>query len=163
MLQAISLIRHFVKCLQSVQVGNLDAGTYSVAHVRNSEINSCDHFFSVMLWDIDLIFGMWVYNDKLQISFAFRSSPWIQVNISNQSEIVVTTKYLAKLQSPMAVSWPKIIQPERISKLICNLWLYTLIPKIKSSWAMKFGQIFSCHHFFFTMIWDIDLIFGMWI
>ena len=55
-----------------------------------------------------------------------------QVNISNQSEIVVTTKYLAKLQSPTAVSWPKIIQPERISNVICNLWLYTLIPKIKS-------------------------------
>jgi hypothetical protein len=44
----------------------------------------------------------------------------------------VTTKYLAKFQSPTAVSWPKTIQPERISKLICNLWLYTLIPKIKS-------------------------------
>jgi len=44
----------------------------------------------------------------------------------------VTTKYLAKFQSPTAVSWPKIIQPEQISKLICNLWLYTLIPKIKS-------------------------------
>jgi hypothetical protein len=25
---------------------------------------------------------------------------------------VVTTKYLAKFQSPTAVSWPKIIQPE---------------------------------------------------
>jgi hypothetical protein len=39
---------------------------------------------------------------------------------------------LAKFQSPTAVSWAKIIQPERISKLICNLWLYTLLPKIKS-------------------------------
>jgi hypothetical protein len=38
---------------------------------------------------------------------------------------VVTTKYLAKFQSQMAVSWPKIIQLEWISKLICNLWLYT--------------------------------------
>ena len=36
-----------------------------------------------------------------------------QVNISNHSEKkVVTTKYLAKFQSPTAVSWPKIIQPE---------------------------------------------------
>jgi hypothetical protein len=36
-----------------------------------------------------------------------------QVNISNHSEKkVVTTKYLAKFQSPMALSWPKIIQPE---------------------------------------------------
>jgi len=33
----------------------------------------------------------------------------------------MTTKYLAKFQSSTAVSWPKIIQPEQISKLICNL------------------------------------------
>jgi hypothetical protein len=39
-----------------------------------------------------------------------------QVNISNHSEKkVVTTKYLPKFQSPTAVSWPKIIQPEQIS------------------------------------------------
>ena len=56
-----------------------------------------------------------------------------QVNISNHSEKkAVTTKYLAKFQSPTAVSCPKIIQPEWISNLICNLWFYTLIPKIKS-------------------------------
>ena len=30
-----------------------------------------------MLWDIDLIFGMWVYNDKLQIKFTFCSGPMI--------------------------------------------------------------------------------------
>ena len=28
-----------------------------------------------MLRDIDLIFGMWVYNDKLQIQYTFRSDP----------------------------------------------------------------------------------------
>jgi hypothetical protein len=26
---------------------------------------------------------------------------------------------------------------------------------------MKFGQIFSFHHFFIALIWDIDLIFGV--
>jgi hypothetical protein len=30
-----------------------------------------------MLGDIDLIFGMWVYNDKLQIKFTFRYGPMI--------------------------------------------------------------------------------------
>jgi hypothetical protein len=30
-----------------------------------------------MLWDIDLIFGMWVYSYKLQIEFTFRSGPMI--------------------------------------------------------------------------------------
>ena len=39
--------------------------------------NCRDHFFFAMLWDIDLIFGMWVYNDKLQIKFTFRSGPMI--------------------------------------------------------------------------------------
>jgi hypothetical protein len=28
---------------------------------------------------------------------------------------------------------------------------------------LKFGQIFSWRHFFFTMIWNIDLIFGTWV
>jgi len=50
---------------------------------------------------------------------------------------VVTIKYLAKFQSPTAVSWPKIIHPERISKWICNLWLYTIIPTIKSIYQIK--------------------------
>ena len=30
-----------------------------------------------MLWDIDLIFGMWVYKDKLQIKYTFCSIPMI--------------------------------------------------------------------------------------
>jgi hypothetical protein len=51
----------------------------------------------------DLIFGMRVYNHKLQISFEIRSGSMI--------------------------FWPTY-----------------------SRWALKFGQIFSCHHFFFTMI-----------
>jgi hypothetical protein len=57
-----------------------------------------------MFGDIDLIFDMRVYNHKF-----------------HSEKKVVTTKYLAKFQSPTAVSWPKIIQPELISHLICNL------------------------------------------
>jgi hypothetical protein len=30
-----------------------------------------------MLGDIDMIFGMWVHNDKLQIMFTFRSDPMV--------------------------------------------------------------------------------------
>jgi hypothetical protein len=29
-----------------------------------------------MLGDIDLMFGIWVYNDELQIMFTFRSELW---------------------------------------------------------------------------------------
>ena len=28
-------------------------------------------------------------------------------------------------------------------------------------WTLKFGQIFSCHHFFFAMLGDVDLMFGL--
>ena len=49
------------------------AGTYSVTHVRNSEIKQLLTLFFAMLWDIDLIFGMWVYSDKLQINFEIHS------------------------------------------------------------------------------------------
>ena len=45
---------------------------------------------------------------------------------------VVTTKYLIKFQSPRAITWPKIIGPERIVSLICKSSVYTHIPKFKS-------------------------------
>jgi hypothetical protein len=41
-------------------------------------------------------------------------------------------KYLAKFQSPRAITWPKIIGPERNVNLICNSSLYTHISKIKA-------------------------------
>jgi hypothetical protein len=70
------------------------------------------------------MFGIWVHNDELQIKFTFRSGPMIFGNK------VVTTKYLAKFQSPRAITRPKIIGPERNVNLICNLC--THIPNIKS-------------------------------
>jgi len=45
---------------------------------------------------------------------------------------VLTTKYLAKFQSPRAITQPKIIGPEQSVTLICNLSLYTHTPNIKS-------------------------------
>ena len=56
--------------------------------------NSVTHV-TTMLWDIDLIFGIWVYNDELQIKFTFCSGPLFFGRVM----------------------------------------------------ALKFGQIFSCHHF----------------
>ena len=55
----------------------------------------------------------------------------------------MTTKYLAKFQSPRAITRPKIIGPQRNVNLICNLSLYTHIPNIKSisqSIAKKGGR-----------------------
>ena len=73
------------------------AGTYSITHVRNAEIKQLSPLVFTMLWDIDLLVGMWVYNDKLQIKFTFRSGP------------IIFASY--------------------------------------GPWTLKFGQIFSCHHF----------------
>ena len=51
---------------------------HNVTHVRYSEIFQLWPLFFAILWDsIDLIFGMWVYNDKLQINFTLRSGPVI--------------------------------------------------------------------------------------
>jgi hypothetical protein len=33
-------------------------------------------FFFTMIWNIDLIFGMWVYSDELSIKFEF-GSDWM--------------------------------------------------------------------------------------
>jgi len=77
-----------------------------------------------MLGDIDLIFGIWMYNDELQIKFTFSSGPMIFGQLT-------------------AVE-------------LCNLVLSEYS-------SLKFGQIFSWRHFFYTMIWDIDLIFGIWV
>ena len=40
--------------------------------VRHIQILSCPDFFDVF-WDIDLIFGMWLYLDELPFNFEFRS------------------------------------------------------------------------------------------
>jgi hypothetical protein len=55
----------------------VDNNSYSVTHVRNSEIKQLSPLFFAMLGDIDLIFGIWVYNDELQIKFTCRSGPMI--------------------------------------------------------------------------------------
>jgi hypothetical protein len=41
------------------------------------QIFSCPDFFFDVLWDIDLIFGMWLYLDELQFKFEFRSGRMI--------------------------------------------------------------------------------------
>ena len=72
---------------------------YRFTHFRNSEIKQLSPLYFAMLWDIDLIFGMWVHSDKFtdQVCVSFRSNDF----------------------------WPSY-----------------------GPWTLKFGQIFSCHHFF---------------
>jgi hypothetical protein len=74
-----------------------------------------------------------------------------QVNISNQSEIVVTTKYLVKLHplcfeiltwylvcGCIMISYRSILRFVPVHGFLAELWPLDF----------KFGQMFSCHHFF---------------
>jgi hypothetical protein len=101
--------------------------TYSRWALKFGQIFSCHHFFSLCL---EILTWCLVYEC---IMMSYRSSlHFIPVQWFLAELWPLNTKYFAKFQSPSAVSWSKIIQLEGISKLICNLWLYTLIPKIKS-------------------------------
>jgi hypothetical protein len=73
--------------------------------------------FFAMLGDIDLMFGIWVYNDELHIKFTFRSGPMIFGRV-----MALALWNLAKY---LVVTILFHYEPERISQLICNLWLYT--------------------------------------
>ena len=65
-------------------------------------------------------------------SLLYTHIPNIKSISSSIAKKVVTNKYLAKFQSPRAITRSKIIGPERNVNLICNLSLYTHIPNIKS-------------------------------
>ena len=119
-----------------------------------------------MLWDIDLIFGMWVYNDKLQIKFTFRSGPMIFGRVMAR-ELWNLAKYLV-VTIFFRYAWRYWLDFWYMSVL---WWVTDQVYILFRSndfwpsygpWTLKFGQIFSCH-FFFIIIWDIDLIFGMWV
>jgi hypothetical protein len=103
-------------------------------------------FFDV-LWYIDLIFGIWLYLDELQFKLEFRSGrmtfDWVmaielvffvhQVNISKDvKKKSGQLKIWTKNTSSMAITQPKVIQPERNSSLNCNTSRYSHIPNIKS-------------------------------
>jgi hypothetical protein len=69
---------------------------YPCPSFRNSEIKQLSPLCFAMFWDIDLIFGMWVYNDKLQIKFTLRSGPMIfgrvmSVGLWNLAKYLVVT------------------------------------------------------------------------
>jgi hypothetical protein len=72
--------------------------------------------FFAMLRDIDLIFGIWVYNDKLQIKFAFRSCPMnfgrvMTLGLWNLAKYLVVTTYFG-------YTWWNLLDFLEISMLI---------------------------------------------
>jgi hypothetical protein len=112
---------------------------------------SCDHFFFAMLWDIiDLIFGMWVYIDKLQIKFTFRSGPVIfgrvvALGLWNFAKYLVVTTFFAMLGDIDLIFGYECIMMSYRSSLhfVPVQWFWPSY----GTWTLKFGEIFSCHHF----------------
>ena len=51
--------------------------SYGPWTLQFGQLVSYHQFFFAMFGDIDLMFGIWVYNDELQIKITFRSCPMI--------------------------------------------------------------------------------------
>ena len=137
---------------------------YSVTHVRISEIKQLSLLFFAILWYIDLLFCMWMYNDNLQIKFTYRSGPmsfgWVMaLGLSNLVKyLVVTTLFHYDLRYwlycwHMSVLWWATDQVY-ISFRSNDFW-----PRY-SAWTLKFGQIFSCHHFFWLYLEKLSRFLG---
>ena len=100
---------------------------------------------------LTLIFGMWVYNDELQIKFTFHSDPMIfdrvmALGLWNLAKyLVVTTLYHYDLRYWLDFWY--------VSVLWCvtnQVWISFRLNDfglIYAPWTFNFGQIFSCHHF----------------
>jgi hypothetical protein len=89
-----------------------------------------------MLWDIDFIFGMWVYNDKLQIKLTFRSGRMIfgrvmALGLWNLAKYLVLTSFFTMLGD---------------IDLIFGIWVYNDELQIKSTFRsgpMMFGRVMT--------------------
>ena len=146
----------------------LSGRAYSVTHVRNSEIKQLRPLFLAMFWDIDLIFGMWVYNDKLQIELTFRSGSMIfgrvmALGFWNLAKYLVVTTFFRFMLAYI--------------DLMFGIWVYNDELQINCTFCfgpMIFGRVMALGFwnfakylvdatFFFTMIWNIDLMFGTWV
>ena len=119
-----------------------------------------------MLWYFDLIFGMWVYKNKLQIKFTFRSGPMIfgrvmALGLWNLAKYLVVTTFVRYVWIYWFDFWYMhecIMMSYRSSlHFVPVQWFLAEL----SPWTLKFGQIFSCHHFLYAMLGHIDFIFGM--
>ena len=127
------------------------------------QIFSCPDFFFDVLWDIDLIFGMWLYLDELQFKFEFRSGRMIFGWV-----MTLELVFLFKFEVVRTFLW---------RPLIFGMWLY--LDELQFKFEFRYGQltfgrviaieliffvqILSCPDFFFYVLWYIDLIFGMWL
>jgi hypothetical protein len=114
---------------------------------------------------------MWLYLDELQFNFEFRSGRmifgWVMV-----LELVFFVQILSCPE--IGICWFSTKHAALKSKsrywTTCRFlfqWASTIKNKNSESIAHSntvfFVQILSCLYFFFDVLWDIDLIFGMWL
>ena len=120
-----------------------------------------------MLGDIDLIFGIWVYNDELQIKCTFRSGPMIfgrvmalGLGLWNLVKYLVVTIFFSKCLEILTrflvfecimMSYRSSLHFVPVQWFLAELWPLVL----------KIGQIFSCHHFF-SLCLEILTWFFVW-
>ena len=123
------------------------------------------HFFTMHRY-IDLIFGMWVYNDKLQIkcTLSFGSiifdrimalGPW---NLAKY--LVVPTFFslwLGKLTWFVAWEWI-VISYRSTLKFVPVEWFVANLQSL----GFEIWTNIQLSPLPFTMLWDIDLIFDIW-
>jgi hypothetical protein len=123
-----------------------------------------------MLGDIDLIFGIWVYNNELQIKFTFRSGPMIfgrvmALGFWNLAKyLVVTTffRYAWRYWLDFFVCECMIISYRSALKFVPVEWFLANLQPLD----FEIGQIFSCHHFIslwfeiltWSLVWECMII-----
>ena len=123
-----------------------------------------------MIWDIDFVWGMRVYNKKSQINFEIHSgwmicSQLTAVGLWNLVTYLVVTTFFAMLED---------------IDLIFGLWVHSYELQIKAyisfrcnaiwpsygPWTLQLGQIFSGHHFIspcfeiltWMLVWECIII-----
>ena len=121
-----------------------------------------------MLGDIDLIFGIWVYNNELQIKFTFRSGPMIfgrvmALGFWNLAKyLVVTTffRYAWRYWLDFFVWECMIISYRSALKFVPVEWFLANLQPLD----FEIGQIFSCHHFislwFEILTWSLVWVYN---
>jgi hypothetical protein len=87
---------NYHNCLVCILPNSKSENLYFYHFISENKLHEL--LFFAMLWDIDLIFGMWVYSDKLQIEFTFRSGPMIMARgLWNLAKYLVATTFFHSL------------------------------------------------------------------
>jgi hypothetical protein len=130
--------------------------------------------YFTMIWDIDFVWGMRVYNKKSQINFEIHSgwmicSQLTAVGLWNLVTYLVVTTFFAMLED---------------IDLIFGLWVHSYELQIKAyisfrcnaiwpsygPWTLQLGQIFSGYHFIslcfeiltWILVWECIIISYRW-